>query len=52
MKSRNKLIVTAAAAVILVAASTPAWGGSKQQHRWEGVAIGVGAAIVGSAIIN
>ena len=30
--------------------STNALAGSKQQHRWEGVAIGVGAAILGHAI--
>jgi hypothetical protein len=30
--------------------SAPAVAGSKQRHRWEGVAIGVGAAILGHAI--
>ena len=28
------------------------WAGSPQQHRWEGVAIGIGAAIIGSALIK
>ncbi len=28
------------------------WAGSKQRHRWEGVAIGVGAAILGNAILS
>jgi len=39
--------------VVLIASvliSAPAMAGSKQQHRWEGVAIGVGAAILGHAI--
>ena len=52
MKMRNGLIITVTAVVILGLSSTPTWAGSKQQHRWEGVAIGVGAAIVGSALIN
>jgi hypothetical protein len=30
----------------------PAFAGSTERHRWEGVAIGLGAAILGSAIIN
>lgn len=29
-----------------------AMAGSKQRERWKGVAIGVGAAIIGSAILN
>lgn len=29
-----------------------AWAGSKQRYRWEGVAIGLGAAIVGNALLN
>ena len=28
------------------------WAGSKQRHRWEGVAIGVGAAILGHSLIR
>lgn len=44
-----------AAIMVLVGISvtfTSAWAGSKQRHRWEGVAIGVGAAVVGGAILN
>ena len=33
-----------------VLATSSALAGSKQRHRWEGVAIGVGAAILGHAI--
>ena len=28
------------------------WAGSKERHRWEGVAIGLGAAVVGSVLLN
>jgi hypothetical protein len=36
-----------------VAMLTPqAWAGAKQRHRWKGVAIGVGAAILGHALIH
>ncbi len=52
MKTRNGLIVTVVAVVSLSLASTSSWAGSKQQHRWEGVAIGIGAVMVGSALIN
>ncbi len=29
-----------------------AWAGNVQRNRWEGVAIGIGAAILGSALFN
>ena len=35
---------------LMVPASS--WAGSPQSHRWEGVAIGIGAAIIGSALIR
>lgn len=51
---KMKKIIPAAITLIMVLSfiTTSAWAGSKQRHRWEGVAIGVGAAIVGGAIIN
>jgi hypothetical protein len=52
MKTRIVLMITGITVAGLLLASTSSWAGSKQQHRWEGVAIGLGAAIVGSAIIN
>lgn len=52
MKRTQKLIIAVAAVLSLGLISTSVWAGSKQQHRWEGVAIGVGAVIVGSALIN
>ena len=32
--------------------ANPVVAGSKQHYRWEGVAIGLGAALLGSALIN
>lgn len=32
--------------------TTGAYAGSKQRHRWEGVAIGIGAVILGKALID
>lgn len=52
MKLRNGLFITVIAVVGICLASNSAWAGSKQRHRWEGVAIGVGAAIIGGALIN
>ena len=46
------LIIATAVIFFLSLAAGPALAGSKERHRWEGVAIGVGAAILGSAIIN
>jgi hypothetical protein len=51
MKTKNGLIITATVLSISLAGAS-AWAGSKQQHRWEGVAIGVGAAIAVSALIH
>jgi hypothetical protein len=31
---------------------TSAWAGPKQRYRWEGVAIGIGTAILGNALLN
>lgn len=44
--------ILTAAALCLVFSSSSAFAGSKQRHRWEGVAIGIGAAMLGSAIIH
>ena len=52
---KAKAILTAALLVtfaLFVMAPNDSWAGSTQRHRWEGVAIGVGAAIIGSALIN
>jgi len=48
---KHTIILTAL--VLCIAFIAPqAWAGSKQRHRWEGAAIGLGAAIVGSTILN
>ncbi len=52
---KAKAILTAACLVVFASLAlipNPSWAGSPQRHRWEGVAIGVGAAIIGSALIN
>ncbi len=41
-------LIIIALGIVLIA--SPALAGSKQRHRWEGVAIGVGAAILGHAL--
>lgn len=38
--------------IILVFTSNPALAGSKQSHRWEGVAIGIGAVVLGSLLYH
>ena len=51
MKKHTYLMLIAGLCVIL--AAQPALAGSKQKHRWEGVAIGLGAAaILSGAFIN
>ena len=50
MKTNKLLNVLFVALITVAVISTPALAGSKQRHRWEGVAIGVGAAILGHAI--
>ena len=49
----KKIFISLLVAVCLVAFITvPAFAGDKQRHRWEGVAIGVGAAILGHALLS
>ncbi|MEE4111966.1 MAG: hypothetical protein V2I40_04075 [Desulfobacteraceae bacterium] len=50
MKTKMLLISLVIALFASALASSSALAGSKQKHRWEGVAIGVGAAILGHAI--
>ncbi|MFO7716383.1 hypothetical protein [Desulfosarcina sp.] len=52
MKISLRSITTFGVALTFCLISTSVWAGSKQQHRWEGVAIGVGAAIIGGSLIN
>ncbi len=49
----KKILIILFALIFVVSLSaTSAFAGSKQRHRWQGVAIGVGVAILGNAIFN
>lgn len=50
MKTKKLLISLVVALFATALVYSTALAGSKQRHRWEGVAIGVGAAILGHAI--
>jgi hypothetical protein len=52
MNFRKVLAGICVAVLGITVAVSPSWAGSKQKHRWEGVAIGIGAAILGKAIID
>lgn len=52
MKKKKIFIIIFTTILGLSFVVTSAWAGSKQRYRWEGVAIGIGTAIVGSALIN
>ncbi len=51
MKKQISIFVLATTLLLLFSID-PVWAGSRARYRWEGVAIGLGAAIVGSALIN
>ena len=52
MNANKAGVMIVVVVMLLSLISLPAWAGSAQHHRWEGVAIGIGAAIIGSAIIE
>ncbi|MCJ8502281.1 hypothetical protein [Desulfatitalea alkaliphila] len=53
MKSKAiAIILFATLCATLLFTPQTSWAGSPQSHRWEGVAIGIGAAIIGSAILK
>jgi hypothetical protein len=52
MKKKSIPIIIIVAVISSIMIVNSAWAGSIQSHRWEGVAIGLGAAIIGSAIIH
>ncbi|MEJ2658964.1 MAG: hypothetical protein P8012_17545 [Desulfobacterales bacterium] len=52
MKKKKYIIMIIATVFTVSFVVSSAWAGSPQQYRWEGVAIGVGAVIVGSALLN
>jgi hypothetical protein len=49
---KKTMMLVFSAIFLLSFSAAPALAGSKQRHRWQGVAIGLGAAILGSALIN
>lgn len=49
LKSFGKIILVA---VMFLAFSTNGNAGNVQRSRWEGIAIGVGAAVLGSIVLN
>jgi len=50
MKKKN-LFALLLTVILCISFLTPSvWAGSKQRHRWQGVAIGLGTAILGSAL--
>jgi hypothetical protein len=50
MKTKKLMICLTLAVFAMTLVASSALAGGKQRHRWEGVAIGVGAAILGHAI--
>ena len=51
--NRKKLLISVIVATLCCFfAANSVWAGNVQRNRWEGVAIGIGAAILGSALIN
>ena len=49
---KNVIIILLAVALSVCLFAPSAWAGNVQRNRWEGVAIGVGAAILGHALFN
>ena len=52
MKKKNLFIILATLILCFSFMKLSAWAGNVQRNRWEGVAIGIGAAILGNALIN
>jgi hypothetical protein len=52
MEKKSLFILVLIAVFTLVFLTPQAQAGPEERYRWEGIAIGVGAAIIGSAILN
>jgi len=48
---KKAFIITVAAIICISFSVSPVFAGSKQRHRWEGVAIGVGATLLGLPVL-
>jgi len=51
MRRRNLFITVVVSVLLISLFSQPVWARSPQRHRWEGVMIGLGAAILGGTIL-
>ena len=52
MKRQNLFIIIVAGVLLISLFSQSVWARNPQRHRWEGVMIGLGAAMLGSAILH
>lgn len=48
---KRQIWISALVAILVpVVVTQSAWAGSKQRHRWEGIAIGLGVAVLGNVL--
>ena len=52
MKKKNQFIVVFIAILCVTFWTSSAWAGENHRYRWEGIAIGVGAVMLGHALFN
>lgn len=52
MNTKKLLFILLVTGLCVSFVANSAWAGPKQRYRWEGVAIGVGAVILGNALLN
>ena len=52
MKKKNLFIVVFITILCVTFLTSSAWAGKKHRYRWEGIAIGVGAVMLGHALFK
>ena len=52
MKKKNPFIVVFITILCVAFLISSAWAGEKHRYRWEGIAIGIGAVMLGHALLN
>ncbi len=52
MKKKTLFILSVAIVLAWIVTAPPVQAGSPQQYRWQGVAIGVGASVIGSMLYH
>ncbi len=52
MKKRTLSLIVITTTITMLLTANSAFAGSRHHERWKGVAIGLGAAILGNAILN